>query len=120
MGPISLRAAQWAFLLGRGYLFSEAPIQLGEAAQTLLLQWVGLCFSGAGQPLPLGGQKARGAPLSASGKPSGLYLPGLGLLVLGETSLALLPLQIHGCQILEVVHRHSRGGLPPVRAALEK
>nr|XP_028562863.1 gamma-tubulin complex component 4 isoform X1 [Podarcis muralis] len=28
--------------------------------------------------------------------------------------------KIHGCQILEVVHRHSRGGLPPVRRALEK
>ncbi|KAH0620165.1 hypothetical protein JD844_014798 [Phrynosoma platyrhinos] len=28
--------------------------------------------------------------------------------------------KIHGCQILETVHRHSRGGLPPVRQALEK
>ncbi|XP_060611468.2 gamma-tubulin complex component 4 [Anolis sagrei] len=28
--------------------------------------------------------------------------------------------KIHGCQILEVVHRHSRGGLPPVRQALER
>uniref|UniRef100_A0A803Y2T6 Gamma-tubulin complex component n=1 Tax=Meleagris gallopavo TaxID=9103 RepID=A0A803Y2T6_MELGA len=28
--------------------------------------------------------------------------------------------QIHGCQILETVHKHSCGGLPPVRSALEK
>ncbi|XP_044300830.1 gamma-tubulin complex component 4 isoform X1 [Varanus komodoensis] len=28
--------------------------------------------------------------------------------------------KIHGCQILEIVNRHSRGGLPPVRHALEK
>ncbi|KAF4018054.1 hypothetical protein G4228_009623 [Cervus hanglu yarkandensis] len=28
--------------------------------------------------------------------------------------------QIHGCQILEAVYRHSCGGLPPVRSALEK
>uniref|UniRef100_A0A8D2PNF2 Gamma-tubulin complex component n=1 Tax=Zosterops lateralis melanops TaxID=1220523 RepID=A0A8D2PNF2_ZOSLA len=27
---------------------------------------------------------------------------------------------IHGCQILEAVHKHSCGGLPPVRSALEK
>ncbi|MEJ1278647.1 tubulin gamma complex associated protein 4 [Cricetulus griseus] len=28
--------------------------------------------------------------------------------------------QIHGCQILETVYKHSCGGLPPVRSALEK
>ncbi|XP_072790155.1 gamma-tubulin complex component 4 isoform X8 [Taeniopygia guttata] len=28
--------------------------------------------------------------------------------------------KIHGCQILETVHKHSCGGLPPVRSALEK
>ncbi|RMB94126.1 hypothetical protein DUI87_28931 [Hirundo rustica rustica] len=28
--------------------------------------------------------------------------------------------KIHGCQILEAVHKHSCGGLPPVRSALEK
>uniref|UniRef100_A0A3B4A9G3 Gamma-tubulin complex component n=1 Tax=Periophthalmus magnuspinnatus TaxID=409849 RepID=A0A3B4A9G3_9GOBI len=28
--------------------------------------------------------------------------------------------QIHGCQILETVYKHSCGGLPPVRTALEK
>ncbi|XP_078539445.1 gamma-tubulin complex component 4 [Lissotriton helveticus] len=28
--------------------------------------------------------------------------------------------KIHGCQILENVHKHSCGGLPPVRSALEK
>uniref|UniRef100_A0A665VW57 Gamma-tubulin complex component n=1 Tax=Echeneis naucrates TaxID=173247 RepID=A0A665VW57_ECHNA len=28
--------------------------------------------------------------------------------------------QIHGCQILETVYKHSCGGLPPVRMALEK
>uniref|UniRef100_A0A8U7P121 Gamma-tubulin complex component n=1 Tax=Corvus moneduloides TaxID=1196302 RepID=A0A8U7P121_CORMO len=28
--------------------------------------------------------------------------------------------EIHGCQILETVHKHSCGGLPPVRSALEK
>uniref|UniRef100_A0A8D2PH52 Gamma-tubulin complex component n=1 Tax=Zosterops lateralis melanops TaxID=1220523 RepID=A0A8D2PH52_ZOSLA len=28
--------------------------------------------------------------------------------------------EIHGCQILEAVHKHSCGGLPPVRSALEK
>uniref|UniRef100_A0A8D0KKU6 Gamma-tubulin complex component n=1 Tax=Salvator merianae TaxID=96440 RepID=A0A8D0KKU6_SALMN len=28
--------------------------------------------------------------------------------------------KIHGCQILETVHRYSRGGLPPVRHALEQ
>ncbi|XP_077173905.1 gamma-tubulin complex component 4 isoform X2 [Paroedura picta] len=28
--------------------------------------------------------------------------------------------KIHGCQILEIVHRYSRGGLPPVRNALEQ
>uniref|UniRef100_A0AAV2LN93 Gamma-tubulin complex component n=1 Tax=Knipowitschia caucasica TaxID=637954 RepID=A0AAV2LN93_KNICA len=28
--------------------------------------------------------------------------------------------KIHGCQILETVHKHSCGGLPPVRTALEK
>uniref|UniRef100_A0A8V5H442 Gamma-tubulin complex component n=1 Tax=Melopsittacus undulatus TaxID=13146 RepID=A0A8V5H442_MELUD len=35
---------------------------------------------------------------------------------------ALLDLEqeIHGCQILETVHKHSCGGLPPVRSALEK
>ncbi|KAI4876154.1 hypothetical protein NFI96_017595 [Prochilodus magdalenae] len=30
------------------------------------------------------------------------------------------PDQIHGCQILETVYKHSCGGLPPVRMALEK
>uniref|UniRef100_A0A8V0X241 Gamma-tubulin complex component n=1 Tax=Gallus gallus TaxID=9031 RepID=A0A8V0X241_CHICK len=35
---------------------------------------------------------------------------------------ALLDLEqeIHGCQVLETVHKHSCGGLPPVRSALEK
>ncbi|EQB77534.1 gamma-tubulin complex component 4 [Camelus ferus] len=35
---------------------------------------------------------------------------------------ALLDLEqeIHGCQILETVYKHSCGGLPPVRSALEK
>uniref|UniRef100_A0A674I2S7 Gamma-tubulin complex component n=1 Tax=Terrapene triunguis TaxID=2587831 RepID=A0A674I2S7_9SAUR len=28
--------------------------------------------------------------------------------------------KIHGCQLLETVHKHSCGGLPPVRSALEK
>ncbi|MEE6503321.1 hypothetical protein FKM82_004799 [Ascaphus truei] len=28
--------------------------------------------------------------------------------------------KIHGCQILETVYKHSYGGLPPVRSALEK
>ncbi|XP_072409004.1 gamma-tubulin complex component 4 isoform X1 [Chiloscyllium punctatum] len=28
--------------------------------------------------------------------------------------------KIHGCQLLETVHQHSCGGLPPVRSALEK
>ncbi|XP_054858125.1 gamma-tubulin complex component 4 isoform X3 [Eublepharis macularius] len=28
--------------------------------------------------------------------------------------------KIHGCQILEIVHHYSRGGLPPVRSALEQ
>uniref|UniRef100_A0A8V0WZC0 Gamma-tubulin complex component n=1 Tax=Gallus gallus TaxID=9031 RepID=A0A8V0WZC0_CHICK len=28
--------------------------------------------------------------------------------------------KIHGCQVLETVHKHSCGGLPPVRSALEK
>ncbi|XP_061671747.1 gamma-tubulin complex component 4 isoform X2 [Syngnathoides biaculeatus] len=28
--------------------------------------------------------------------------------------------KIHGCRILEMVHKHSCGGLPPVRVALEK
>ncbi|XP_007444913.2 gamma-tubulin complex component 4-like [Python bivittatus] len=28
--------------------------------------------------------------------------------------------KIHGCQILETVYKYSRGGLPPVRHALEK
>nr|XP_046196445.1 gamma-tubulin complex component 4-like isoform X1 [Oncorhynchus gorbuscha]XP_046196446.1 gamma-tubulin complex component 4-like isoform X2 [Oncorhynchus gorbuscha] len=28
--------------------------------------------------------------------------------------------KIHGCQILETVYKHSCGGLPPVRMALEK
>ncbi|XP_015265883.1 PREDICTED: gamma-tubulin complex component 4 [Gekko japonicus] len=28
--------------------------------------------------------------------------------------------KIHGCQILEIVHCYSRGGLPPVRSALEQ
>uniref|UniRef100_A0AAZ3SD49 Gamma-tubulin complex component n=1 Tax=Oncorhynchus tshawytscha TaxID=74940 RepID=A0AAZ3SD49_ONCTS len=32
----------------------------------------------------------------------------------------VMPLTIHGCQILETVYKHSCGGLPPVRMALEK
>uniref|UniRef100_A0A8C3RPW2 Gamma-tubulin complex component n=1 Tax=Chelydra serpentina TaxID=8475 RepID=A0A8C3RPW2_CHESE len=32
----------------------------------------------------------------------------------------LFLLQIHGCQLLETVYKHSCGGLPPVRSALEK
>lgn len=35
-------------------------------------------------------------------------------------SVFCLLLQIHGCQILETVYKHSCGGLPPVRVALEK
>lgn len=34
--------------------------------------------------------------------------------------LTLSLLQIHGCQILETVYKHSCVGLPPVRTALEK
>uniref|UniRef100_A0A8C3VKG4 Gamma-tubulin complex component n=1 Tax=Catharus ustulatus TaxID=91951 RepID=A0A8C3VKG4_CATUS len=36
------------------------------------------------------------------------------------TEVVLIRKWIHGCQILETVHKHSCGGLPPVRSALEK
>lgn len=37
-----------------------------------------------------------------------------------KQSFTLSSCQIHGCQILETVYKHSCGGLPPVRMALEK
>lgn len=48
------------------------------------------------------------------------FLDGSLWFFVGFFLFFLFFLQIHGCQILEIVHRHSRGGLPPVRAALEK